>query len=301
MPSDEDLRAKINELVGKIDIKDGSMSVKGFMAKLSAELGGVGLKPKKAFVKQALTEAINNQSNDDEEEEESEEESEDDEPAPAAKRGRGGGLAQQKEISDELANLLGKGKMMARTDVVKELWNYIRENDLQNPENRKEILLDKAMRDVFGCQQFTMFSMNKYIGAHIHPFKPVDLTTNTSSSRKRKTKSDASRGGAPKKRKSGMQPPYRLTDALADVVGTDILPRPQVVSMIWKYIKEHGLQNENNKREILCDEKLKKVMGVAKVTMFQMNSHLSKHMIEKVDRSEYNHPTEGASGDDDSD
>ncbi len=34
-------------------------------------------------------------------------------------------------------------------------------------------------------------------------------------------------------------------------------PFPQV----WEYIRGHNLQNPNDKREIICDEKLQKVMG----------------------------------------
>jgi len=88
----------------------------------------------------------------------------------------GTGLAQKKEISDELANFLRQGKMMARTMIVKELWIYIHAHNLQNPSDRREIILDRAMRNVFGCKTFTQFSMNKYISAHVHPFTPVDLT-----------------------------------------------------------------------------------------------------------------------------
>ena len=35
----------------------------------------------------------------------------------------------------DLANFFGKGKEMARTEIVKSLWDYIKEHDLQNPEN----------------------------------------------------------------------------------------------------------------------------------------------------------------------
>nr|WP_269430308.1 SWIB/MDM2 domain-containing protein [Sphingomonas sp. Ant H11] len=47
---------------------------------------------------------------------------------------------------------------------------------------------------------------------------------------------------------------------------------------MWAYIKAHNLQNPENKREIVADEKLKKVFGKDKVTMFEMNKHLAGHM-----------------------
>mgnify|MGYP006378681043 FL=1 len=75
-------------------------------------------------------------------------------------------------------------------------------------------------------------------------------------------------------------------------MGTDILPRPQVVSKIWVYIREHELQNPNDKREILCDEKLQKVMKKTKISMFKMNAMIGAHMLEKLDRSAYKHDEE---------
>ena len=65
---------------------------------------------------------------------------------------------------------------------------------------------------------------------------------------------------------------------LAAVVGSDPLPRPQVVKHVWDYIKKHNLQNPENKREIVADAKLKKVFGKDKVSMFEMNKHLAAHL-----------------------
>ncbi|MDB5581971.1 MAG: hypothetical protein JWR80_7147, partial [Bradyrhizobium sp.] len=56
------------------------------------------------------------------------------------------------------------------------------------------------------------------------------------------------------------------------------LPRSQVISKVWDYIKSNNLQNPANKREILADEKLKKVFGKDSVTMFEMNKHIAAHV-----------------------
>jgi upstream activation factor subunit UAF30 len=50
------------------------------------------------------------------------------------------------------------------------------------------------------------------------------------------------------------------------------------VSKVWDYIKSHNLQNPENRREILADDKLKSVFDKDKVTMFEMNKHLSRHL-----------------------
>jgi chromatin remodeling complex protein RSC6 len=66
--------------------------------------------------------------------------------------------------------------------------------------------------------------------------------------------------------------------ALAKVVGNDPLPRTEVVKKLWEYIKAHNLQNPANKRNILCDAKLKAVMGKDEVTMFEMTGLVGKHL-----------------------
>lgn len=72
--------------------------------------------------------------------------------------------------------------------------------------------------------------------------------------------------------------PMTPSKELGAVVGTKPLPRTEVVSKVWEYIKSHKLQNPKNGREILADDKLQKVFGTDKVTMFEMNKHLSKHL-----------------------
>ena len=57
-----------------------------------------------------------------------------------------------------------------------------------------------------------------------------------------------------------------------------MLPRGQVVSKVWEYIRKHNLQNPADKREILADAKLKKVFGRDKCTMFEMNKYLAQHL-----------------------
>ena len=65
---------------------------------------------------------------------------------------------------------------------------------------------------------------------------------------------------------------------LAAVVGAKPLPRGEVVSKVWDYIKKHELQNPENRREILADDNLEAVFGRKKVTMFEMNKYLSQHL-----------------------
>ncbi|MBC7496908.1 MAG: hypothetical protein H7243_07090 [Sphingomonadaceae bacterium] len=82
---------------------------------------------------------------------------------------------------------------------------------------------------------------------------------------------------APKKL-DGLQKPLTPSPELAEIVGKDMLPRGQVVSKVWDYIRTHKLQNPADKREILADAKLKKVFGRDKCTMFEMNKYLAMHL-----------------------
>jgi chromatin remodeling complex protein RSC6 len=66
--------------------------------------------------------------------------------------------------------------------------------------------------------------------------------------------------------------------ALAAIVGSEPLPRTAVTKALWDYIKAHNLQNPANKRNILCDAKLKAVMGKDEVTMFEMTGLVGKHL-----------------------
>ena len=66
--------------------------------------------------------------------------------------------------------------------------------------------------------------------------------------------------------------------ALAAVVGSSPLPRTEVVSKLWGYIKKHGLQDKVNKRAINADAKLKEVFGKSQVTMFELAGLIGKHL-----------------------
>ena len=91
--------------------------------------------------------------------------------AGAKKAGKGGGgkpnaLQQPLQPSDELAVVVGNDRI-ARAEVVSKVWDYIRKNNLQNPEDKREILADDNLKKVFGKDKVTMFEMNKYLSQHL--------------------------------------------------------------------------------------------------------------------------------------
>jgi len=92
------------------------------------------------------------------------------------------------------------------------------------------------------------------------------------------TASNSAEKGTGRKPNPALMKPLQPSKELAAVVGSKPLPRPEVVSKVWEYIKKHNLQNPKNKREIVADDKLEKVFGKKSVTMFEMNKHLAAHL-----------------------
>jgi len=86
-------------------------------------------------------------------------------------------------------------------------------------------------------------------------------------------------GGAPaKKANSAFMKPLTPDAALAAVVGKDPLPRTEIVSKLWVYIKANNLQDPANKRMINADAKLKKVFDKPQVSMFELGGLIGKHV-----------------------
>ena len=70
-------------------------------------------------------------------------------------------------LSADLEAVVGKGQM-ARGQVVKKLWEYIKANNLQNPANKRNILADAKLKPLFGGKgEVTMFEMTKLVSAHM--------------------------------------------------------------------------------------------------------------------------------------
>jgi chromatin remodeling complex protein RSC6 len=88
----------------------------------------------------------------------------------------------------------------------------------------------------------------------------------------------AEKATSTKKPNSAFSKPLQPSQELAAVVGSSPLPRTEVVSKVWDYIKKHKLQDPQNKREIVADDKLKAVFGKGRVTMFEMNKHFVQHL-----------------------
>lgn len=76
-------------------------------------------------------------------------------------------LMKPMKISPELAAVVGAGPM-PRTEVVKQIWVYIKKHGLQDEKNKRNINADENLKKVFGGKaQVNMFEMTKLVSAHL--------------------------------------------------------------------------------------------------------------------------------------
>ena len=102
--------------------------------------------------------------------------------------------------------------------------------------------------------------------------------------KKAAAKKPAAKKAAPKKAAAKRKPnaafmkPVTPSATLAAVVGSAAVPRTEITSKIWAYIKKNGLQDKVNKRNINADDKLKAVFKKGTVNMFEMTKLVAKHV-----------------------
>lgn len=68
--------------------------------------------------------------------------------------------------SPELAAVIG-GEPVARTEVIKKIWDYIKAQGLQDPKDKRSVLADAKLQPVFGKDKVTMFEITGLVGKHL--------------------------------------------------------------------------------------------------------------------------------------
>lgn len=83
-------------------------------------------------------------------------------------------------------------------------------------------------------------------------------------------------------RRTGLTMPSPVSPEMKKFLGVSEAPRIEATKKIWEHVKANSLQNPANKREILCDEKLKGIFGQKEnVSMFEISKLISPHFIKK--------------------
>ncbi|KAJ3032755.1 hypothetical protein HDV00_007162 [Rhizophlyctis rosea] len=224
--------------------------------------------------------------------------------------GGGGGFTAPLLLSPALSAFCSGETMLARTEVVKRIWDYVKGRGLQDETDKRYILCDDPLKSVFNTNRVHMFQMNKILAKHL--IKPEDSVGGfpamtggddddgdeddkeyVQTPRKKKApkpakksapgSSSGKRGGS----SGGFNKPQQLSADLAALIGVEVQSRPKVVKALWEYIKANELQKPGNKRVILCDERMQRVFGKASVEMFEMNKLLTKHLFPVEPGAEY--------------
>ena len=86
-----------------------------------------------------------------------------------AKKSAGGGGAFMKPMQpDEALGAIVGNEPMPRTEVTKRIWDYIRNNNLQDPKDKRTIRADAKLKPVFGGKEkVSMFEMTKLVNQHV--------------------------------------------------------------------------------------------------------------------------------------
>ncbi|CAL5001340.1 unnamed protein product [Urochloa decumbens] len=200
--------------------------------------------------------------------------------AGAKRRGGSGGLNKVCGVSPELQAIVGE-PAMARTEIVRQLWAYIRKNNLQDPNNKRKIICNDELRLVFETDSTDMFKMNKLLSKHIRPLE----TTNDS---KRESKKLKSEGGEPISPVAPVETDvnqlhFVISDALATFLGTGEreMAHSEAVKRVWDHIKSNNLEDPENTTVILCDSKLKELFGCESLTSHGVSELVSDHLFKQ--------------------
>ena len=95
----------------------------------------------------------------------------------------------------------------------------------------------------------------------------------------KKVAKKATKAKSTRKPNAAFMKPLNVSAVLAEVVGSNPLPRTEVTKKVWDYIKKHKLQDSVNRRNINADDKLKAVFGGKKtVSMFERTKLISAHL-----------------------
>ncbi|KAJ0076816.1 hypothetical protein Patl1_36211 [Pistacia atlantica] len=170
MVSDSDLVNRLGEILGSSDLdKATAASVR---RQLEEEFK-VDLSDRKTFIRDQIDiylQTLEKDNKEDSVEGENDDVEDEEKPNNVDKevKKRGGGFNKLCSLSPQLQKFLGVSEL-ARTQVVKKVWAYIKENNLQDPKNKKKILCDKSLLAIFRVNSIDMFQMNKVLSKHIWP------------------------------------------------------------------------------------------------------------------------------------
>ena len=153
------------------------------------------------------------------------------------------------------------------------------ENDKKLELSNVDILFEKLQHQFLDSQQIikTLHNNLKILQKEVIKERKELLKKSTKNIKKKKKKNSL----------SGFAVPTKITNELAEFLNLDKdteISRTDVTSLICKYIKDNNLQNPDNKKIIIPDEKLKKLFNgylseEDQLEFFNIQSYLKYHFI----------------------
>ena len=77
-----------------------------------------------------------------------------------------GGLDIKLNLSEDMADFMGRDRA-SRAEITKKIWDHIKKNDLQSPENRRNIEPDDTLEPILGAKTISMFKIATKISEHV--------------------------------------------------------------------------------------------------------------------------------------
>lgn len=127
---------------------------------------------------------------------------------------------------------------MSRPQVVKSIWNYVKEKDLQDPSDRRFILVDERLSTIFPKARISSFEIAKYLAPHMKSLTK-EKGTSPSAADNKKAKKVKSGESPARKRTSVFMRPLLLSPALSKLLGgiTEVCYKTFVTSY-FKFVRE---------------------------------------------------------------
>ena len=108
------------------------------------------------------------------------------------------------------------------------------------------------------------------------PKKGAATAAKTTTTKAKTTKTTASKAPAARKPAAAN---YHPDAALAAVIGSEAVARTEALKKLWDYIKAHNLQDPQDKRTIVADDKLRTVLGKDRAGMFELTGLIGPHLV----------------------
>ncbi|XP_047939787.1 uncharacterized protein LOC125187275 [Salvia hispanica] len=195
-------------------------------------------------------------------------------PSGTKRRGGPGGLNKLCGVSPKLQAIVGQPEL-PRTEIVKQLWVYIRKHNLQDPENKRKIICDDALRLVFETDCTDMFKMNKLLAKHILRLEPMKEPVQA---KKSKVEDDST-----KQKSDPSLLPVVISGELAKFFGTGekVMLQSEALGRVWEYIKSNKLEDPLSSMVIHCDAKLQELLGCESISALGIQEMLLRHHLLK--------------------